>query len=120
MLLCWVWPQHVDDDVVRETSDESLASRSPHEDIGTRRPGEGAPGDGLRRPGVDKAEGAETQGGPRSQRDPATIHPIHWSSSRHMMCPYLARQLSGFSTAGGKFVSIVRRARMVSTGDNGI
>jgi hypothetical protein len=77
MLLCWVWPQHADDDVVRETSDESLASRSPREDIGTRRPGEGAPGDGLRRPGVDKAEGAETQGGPRSQRDPATIHPIH-------------------------------------------
>jgi hypothetical protein len=37
-----------------------------------------------------------------------------------MMCPYLARQLSGFSTAGSKFVSIVRRARMVSTGDNGI
>jgi hypothetical protein len=28
--------------------------------------------------------------------------------------------LSGFSIAGSKFVSIVRRARMVSTGDNGI
>jgi hypothetical protein len=36
------------------------------------------------------------------------------------MCPYLARQLSGFSTAGSKFVSIVRLARMVSTGDNDI
>jgi hypothetical protein len=36
------------------------------------------------------------------------------------MCPYLARQLSGFSTAGSKFVSIVRWARMVSTGGNGI
>jgi hypothetical protein len=36
------------------------------------------------------------------------------------MCPYLARQLSGLSTIGSKFVSIVRRARMVSTGDNGI
>jgi hypothetical protein len=36
------------------------------------------------------------------------------------MCPYLAHQLSGFSTAGSKFVSIVRWARMVSTGDNGI
>jgi hypothetical protein len=34
------------------------------------------------------------------------------------MCPYLARQLSGFSTTGSKFVSIVRRARMVSTVDN--
>jgi hypothetical protein len=33
------------------------------------------------------------------------------------MCPYLARQLSGFSTTGSKFVSIVRRARMVSTGE---
>jgi hypothetical protein len=29
-------------------------------------------------------------------------------------------EVSGFSTAGSKFVSIVRRARMVSTGDNGI
>jgi hypothetical protein len=28
--------------------------------------------------------------------------------------------LSGFSTAGSKFVSIVRQAQMVSTGDNGI
>jgi hypothetical protein len=34
--------------------------------------------------------------------------------------PYLGRQLSGFSTAGSKFLSIVRRARRVSTGDNGI
>jgi hypothetical protein len=36
------------------------------------------------------------------------------------MCPYLARQLSGFSTVGSKFLSIVRRARMVSAGDNGV
>jgi hypothetical protein len=36
------------------------------------------------------------------------------------MCPYLARQLSGFSTIGNKFLSIVRRARMVSAEDNGI
>jgi hypothetical protein len=36
------------------------------------------------------------------------------------MCPYLARQLSGFSTAGSKFISIVRRARMVNAGDNEI
>jgi hypothetical protein len=49
-----------------------------------------------------------------------TVHPIHWSSSRHTMCPCLVRQLSGFSTAGSKFVSIVRRARMVSAGDNRI
>jgi hypothetical protein len=28
--------------------------------------------------------------------------------------------LSGFSTVGNKFVSIVRQAQMVSTGDNGI
>jgi hypothetical protein len=45
-------------------------SRGPREDIGMRRPGEGAPSDGLHRPGVDEAEGAETQGGPRSQCDP--------------------------------------------------
>jgi hypothetical protein len=36
------------------------------------------------------------------------------------MCPYLVRQLSGFSTAGSKFVSIVRQAQMVSAGDNEI
>jgi hypothetical protein len=34
--------------------------------------------------------------------------------------PYLARQLSGFSTTSSKFVSIVSRERMVSTGDIGI
>jgi hypothetical protein len=48
----------------------------------------------------------------------ATSDPL--SSSRHTMCPYMARQLSGFSTAGSKFLSIVRRARMVSAGDNRI
>jgi hypothetical protein len=36
------------------------------------------------------------------------------------MCPYLARQLSEFSTAGSKFISIVRWDRMVSIGDNKI
>jgi hypothetical protein len=36
------------------------------------------------------------------------------------MSPYLARQLSGFSTAGSKFISIVHRAQMVSAGDNGV
>jgi hypothetical protein len=76
-LLCWVWPQHADDGLVREASDESLASRSHCEDIGTRRPSEGAPGDGLRRPGVDETKGAEAQSGPRSQHDPAAVHPIH-------------------------------------------
>jgi hypothetical protein len=33
---------------------------------------------------------------------------------------YLGGYLSGFSTAGSKFVSVVRRAWMASTGDNGI
>jgi hypothetical protein len=32
----------------------------------------------------------------------------------------LIRALSGFSTAGSKFILIVRRAWMVSIGDNGI
>jgi hypothetical protein len=36
------------------------------------------------------------------------------------MCPYLAHQLSGFSTTGIKFISIMRQAQMVSTGDYGI
>jgi hypothetical protein len=64
-LLCWVWPQHADDRLVREASDESFTFRNPCQDIGTRWPGEGTPSDGLRRPGVDEAEGAEAQGGPR-------------------------------------------------------
>jgi hypothetical protein len=34
--------------------------------------------------------------------------------------PYVARQLSGFFTACSKFLSIVRRARMVSAEDNRI
>jgi hypothetical protein len=33
---------------------------------------------------------------------------------------YISAPLSGFSTAGSKFLLIVRRARMVSAGDNGI
>jgi hypothetical protein len=33
---------------------------------------------------------------------------------------FIKRILSGFSTAGSKFLSIVRRAWMVSAGDNGI
>jgi hypothetical protein len=37
-----------------------------------------------------------------------------------IMCPYLARHLSGFSAAGSKFISIVRWARMVTTEDNEI
>jgi hypothetical protein len=34
--------------------------------------------------------------------------------------PRRVRFLSGFSTVGSKFVSIVRQAGMVNTGDNGI
>jgi hypothetical protein len=34
--------------------------------------------------------------------------------------PYLARQLSRFSTNGSKFVSIVCWTRMVSTGDTNV
>jgi hypothetical protein len=75
-LLHWVWPQHADDDVTREASDESLTHRSPCEDIGARRPAEGTAGNGLHRPGVDEAERAEVQCGPGSHRDPAPIHPI--------------------------------------------
>jgi hypothetical protein len=63
-LLCRVWPQHADDDVVREASDEGLASRCPHENIGAKWPAEGTPGDRLHQLGVDKAEGAEAQVAP--------------------------------------------------------
>jgi hypothetical protein len=67
-LLRWVWPQHADD---HQALDESFTSRSPHEDVGTR-----WLGDGLRRPGLDEAEGVEAQGGPRGQRDHAALHQI--------------------------------------------
>jgi hypothetical protein len=40
-----------------------------------RWPGEGAPGDGLRRPNIDEAEGAEAQSGP-------VVSEILWSSIR--------------------------------------
>jgi hypothetical protein len=43
-----------------------------------------------------------------------------WEIDLEREPPYLARQLLGFSTAGSKFMSIVRRARMVSSGDDGI
>jgi hypothetical protein len=43
-----------------------------------------------------------------------------WGTDLERESPYLARQLSGFSTAGSKSMSIVRRARMVSSGDNEI
>jgi hypothetical protein len=75
-LLHWVWPQHADDDVARVVSDEGLARCNPHEDIEPRRPAEGTVDNGLHRPGVDAAEGAKAQGGPGSQHDPATVHPI--------------------------------------------
>jgi hypothetical protein len=32
----------------------------------------------------------------------------------------VCRVLSGFATTGNKFLSIVRRARMVSSGDDGV
>jgi hypothetical protein len=78
LLLRWVWPQHADDRLVHEASDESFTPRSSRQDVGTRWSGEGTPDDGLRQPGVDEAEGAKAQGGPRGQRDPAAVHPIRW------------------------------------------
>jgi hypothetical protein len=75
-LLCRFWPQHAGGDVARVASDEGLTRRSPREDIGARRPAEGTASDGLHWPGVDAAEGAEPQGSPGSQHDPATVHPI--------------------------------------------
>jgi hypothetical protein len=44
----------------------------------------------------------------------------YWETDLEREAPYLERQLSGFSTAGSKSMSVVRRARMVSLGDNGI
>jgi hypothetical protein len=72
-LLCWVWPQHADDRLVREASNERRASHRPRQDIGTRWPGEGTPGDGLRRPGVDETEGADTLCSPKGQQNPAAL-----------------------------------------------
>jgi hypothetical protein len=41
-----------------------------------------------------------------------------WETDLEHEAPCLARQLSGFSTAGSKSMSIVRRARMISSGYN--
>jgi hypothetical protein len=43
-----------------------------------------------------------------------------WETDLEREAPYLACQLSWFSTAGSKSMSVVRRARMVSSGDNEI
>jgi hypothetical protein len=43
-----------------------------------------------------------------------------WETNLDREAPYLALQLSGFSTTGSNFMSIVRRARMVRSGDNEI
>jgi hypothetical protein len=50
MLLCRVWPQHADNDVIRESSNEGLVCRSPREDIGVRRPAEGTAATGSTGP----------------------------------------------------------------------
>jgi hypothetical protein len=78
MLLCCVWPQHYHDRIARETSDKHRASRCPRRDVVTGWPGEGTPGNGLCWPGVDEAEGAEAQGGPKGQKNPAALYPIRW------------------------------------------
>jgi hypothetical protein len=53
-------------------------SYSPRQDVGMRRTVKGTFNDGLRRPGVDEAEGAKVQGGPGGQRDLAAVLPIRW------------------------------------------
>jgi hypothetical protein len=78
MLLCWVWPQHGHDRLTREALDESLTSCCPRQGIGTEWLDEGTPSNKLRRPGVDEAEGAKAQGGPRGYRNPTAHHPIRW------------------------------------------
>jgi hypothetical protein len=108
-----------DDDVARVASAEGLTRHSPRETIGARRPAKGTAGDGLHRPGVDAVEGAKAQGSLGSQHDPRDRPSDPLSSLRHTKCPYLVRQLSGFSTAGSKSMSIVRRARMVSSETTG-
>jgi hypothetical protein len=49
-----------------------------------------------------------------------TIVVAVWKTDLEREAPYLARQLSGFSNTGSKSMSIVRRARMVSSGDDGV
>jgi hypothetical protein len=116
--LRWVWPQHPDDDVARVALDEGLAHRSPPrghwgEASGRRYGWQRTPPARCRR-----NRGSRSVGWSRESMWPRDRLSDPLSSSRHTMCPYLARQLSGFSTAGSKFMSIVRRARMVSSGDN--
>jgi hypothetical protein len=79
------------------------------------------PGDGLCRPSVDEVEGAEAQGDPRGQRDPAAVHPIHCEVRRDTQCaPTWHANCPGSLSPYSKFVSTVCRARMVSTRDKDI
>ena len=61
---------------------------------------EDGPDDGLHRPDVDEVEGAEVQSGAGNQRGSEVGHPDHGDGIVTHEVPYLARQLSGFVTAG--------------------
>jgi hypothetical protein len=78
MLLCRVWPQHGNDHLAHEATDECGSPRCRRQGSGVSKSGEGVPDDGLRRPGVDEAEEAEKHGGPGSQRNSAALHMDHW------------------------------------------
>jgi hypothetical protein len=57
---------------------------------------------------------------PSTSFDSSQTQPYICLKKKHNHTWYMPAWLSGFSTADSKFVSIVRRARMVSTGDNEI
>jgi hypothetical protein len=66
-LMCRVRPQHGHDRLAREATNECDVPRRHRQGGGVSGSGEGVPDDGLRRPSVDEAEGAEEHGGPGSQ-----------------------------------------------------
>ena len=64
------------------------------------RPREGDPGDWPHRLDIDGVEGAETQGGAGDRKSSEVNHLERGEGVVTREGPYLARQLSGFVTAG--------------------
>jgi hypothetical protein len=86
--------------------------------VRTGQSGEGAPDDGLRRPDIDEAKGAEAHGGPRVLRPSIRVVGDVRRDTRcaHTRCANCRGSLPLDST----FVSIMCQTRMVSTGDTEI
>jgi hypothetical protein len=80
--------------------------------------GEGVPSDGLCRPGVDEAEGAEQHGGPEGWQNPAPSIRIAGEVRRDTQCaPTWCANYRGSLPPTVDLYQIVCQTRMVGTGD---